>query len=268
VPDAGEDAGSSDAANDAADAAVADGGGGEAGVAQEAGPPLADGGDDAPSDAPAEGAIDAALSGDASDDADAAETGGIRAPPTTIDDAGGNPCGVSANGSVLTSVGGCTPSVLTSGGGTAVGSVVETDDAGKPVFDDAGVAVSTDASTSIVGGTQILVPSKYLCGTVPSGTTSLTINGLKDSYYYTVAVAAVDAVGNEGPLGVQCAQPMQIDDFLGAYYGAGGRAGGGYCSTEGAGAPAGTTGLAFLAAASLAALARKRSRARRGYAQR
>lgn len=105
------------------------------------------------------------------------------------------------------------------------------------------------------------IPTKYLCGTVAATNPTYTITGLKDGYYYTIAVAAVDGAGNVGPLAVTCQEPVQLADFWYQYTASGGQAGGGYCSTaEGVGVPAGTSGLGLLAIASVIAAVRKRRR--------
>ncbi len=86
---------------------------------------------------------------------------------------------------------------------------------------------------------------------------------LKDGFYYNLAVAAVDGVGNVGPLSnVLCGEPVPVADFWRLYYEAGGRAGGGFCAAaaEGVGVPAGTSGLGVLMAASIVAIIRKRRR--------
>jgi MYXO-CTERM domain-containing protein len=117
-------------------------------------------------------------------------------------------------------------------------------------------------STTTGGRAQTVIPTVYRCGQAQAGDTSVTINGLKDGYYYDVALAATDAVGNVGPLSATCGEPLREDDFFNYYWSENGRAGGGYCSTDGAGAPGGTSAFGVLfAAACAAAVRRKRRRA-------
>ena len=61
--------------------------------------------------------------------------------------------------------------------------------------------------------------------------TSFNIIGLTNDVQYEVAVGAVDAVGNVGPLGLaNCATPQVTVGFPENYHNAGGTAGGGFCS--------------------------------------
>jgi hypothetical protein len=106
------------------------------------------------------------------------------------------------------------------------------------------------------------IPSKYLCGTVPVSNPTLNLTGLRDGYFYTIAVAAVDSAGNVGPLAVQCQEPEKLADFWYDYTTAGGQAGGGYCAAaESVGAPAGMSGLGILVVACGVAIVRRRRRA-------
>jgi hypothetical protein len=187
------------------------------------------------------------------------------APSTSIDDAGGNPCGARLNdaGVPSASVGGCAESILKSGGGTTVPRLVPAlDDAGNDLTLPDGAVVYEDGGTTTTGGTMTLgIPSKYLCGTVSPSNATLNVTGLKDGYYYTIAVAAVDSAGNVGPLAVACQEPVQLADFWYRYTSAGGQAGGGYCAAaENVGAPAGMSGLGVLGAACVVALVRRRRR--------
>jgi hypothetical protein len=78
-------------------------------------------------------------------------------------------------------------------------------------------------------------PGKYLCGTATGLTsTSGKVTGLLNGVTYSIGVAAVDSVGNTGPLSlIVCNAPQPIDDFYKLYREAGGRAGGGYCQASG-----------------------------------
>ncbi|MGO8993328.1 MAG: hypothetical protein ACLQVI_08355 [Polyangiaceae bacterium] len=181
------------------------------------------------------------------------------------DDAGGNRCGVTLNDAGIPTSGtaACSgSSVLQPGGGSITTTLVpETDDSGTDVTAADGGIVYVEAGVA-TGGTMTLgIPTKYLCGTVAATNPTYTITGLKDGYYYTIAVAAVDGAGNVGPLAVTCQEPVQLADFWYQYTASGGQAGGGYCSTaEGVGVPAGTSGLGLLAIASVIAAVRKRRR--------
>jgi hypothetical protein len=180
-----------------------------------------------------------------------------------LDDAGGNSCGVPLGEAGVPSYGSCSPgSVLQPGGGTETTTLVaETDDSGVPVTNEAGATVYVEAGV-FTGGTQTLgIPAKNLCGYASPSNPTATITGLRDGYYYTIAVAAVDSAGNVGPLATTCGEPVQLADFWYNYTTAGGQAGGGYCSAaEGVGVPAGTGGLGLLMVASIIAIVRKRRR--------
>ena len=81
--------------------------------------------------------------------------------------------------------------------------------------------------------------------------------------YYNIAVTPrrSTSVGNVGPLSnVPCGEPVPVNDFWKNYYEAGGRAGGGFCSADGVGVPAGTSGLGLLMLASMIGIVRKRRR--------
>ncbi len=132
-----------------------------------------------------------------------------------------------------------------------------------------GGTVSTDSGTAGTTGTtcltgSLLVPGKvppesYECGTVNTvSATSGTARGLTDYVRYGVGVAAVDHVGNVGPLSsVACATPQPVDDFFELYSRAGGKGGGGFCSLS-ARRTAGSL-VAVLAVGGLALLRRRRA---------
>lgn len=113
-------------------------------------------------------------------------------------------------------------------------------------------------STLIVGGTY--GPSGHECGratgnTATEGRTSTLKNGVE----YSVAVAAIDNVGNVGRISApQCLAPAQIEDFYGVYVRSGGQAGGGWCQTSAPG-----TGSAALSLGALAAVVALRAARRR-----
>jgi hypothetical protein len=72
----------------------------------------------------------------------------------------------------------------------------------------------------------------YKCGSsTGKQATSGTVGGLVNSVEYTVAVAGVDSVRNQGVLSGQgCGTPEEITDFFELYKEAGGHGGGGLCS--------------------------------------
>jgi MYXO-CTERM domain-containing protein len=79
---------------------------------------------------------------------------------------------------------------------------------------------------------------------------------------YVVAVVAIDAVENYGPISnIACAAPEEVTDFFDAYTAAGGKGGGGLCSCSLVGGPA-ESSLALLMLFALGmSLARRRGRA-------
>ena len=91
---------------------------------------------------------------------------------------------------------------------------------------------SNCAATVLVAGG--IPPSAYRCGSASSTTaTSGTLSGLTNFTTYTVGVAAVDVLGNPGPLSeLVCGSPEPVDDFFETYRRAGGQGGGGYCSIQ------------------------------------
>lgn len=227
-----------------------------------------------PSDAStADGSSDSGASLDATASASDASS-------AILDDAGGNYCGTVLSDSGIPSPGGCSSSnVLTPGtGGTP--TIIGYDEAGAPIYGDGGTTtVTTEAGTTFsAGGTMKLIPSQYLCGQGSATSTQILVKQLQDGKFYNVAVAAVDGVGNVGPLSnVACGEPIPVTDFWDRYRQANGSAGG-FCSVpRGVGAPpvvipasgsgvadfslpAGTSGLATLMFGSMIALVRRRRR--------
>ncbi len=138
-----------------------------------------------------------------------------------------------------------------------------------PVYDDAGNVIDDGGTVSGSGGISG-VPVANVVGA--NGTTTMTISGKSVGAYtisgltngppgYTIAVSAVDGVGNVGPpSGEMCDFPAPVNDFYKTYRLAGGRAGGGFCTLEAVGAPVDLTILALPAAATAIGLARRRRR--------
>ncbi|MCS6899168.1 MAG: hypothetical protein RMJ98_03685 [Myxococcales bacterium] len=93
---------------------------------------------------------------------------------------------------------------------------------------------SSCPSVNLIGGKILKNPEKYLCGSASGlSATKGSVSNLTNFQRYTVAIAAVDGVGNVGPLSpLVCETPQPIDDFYKVYRDAGGRAGGGYCQVN------------------------------------
>ena len=142
----------------------------------------------------------------------------------------------------------CPSKVLVSGGGTATST-------------STGSEAGAMTTTTIVGGVQKAIDHKYLCGSANGGISSgVTITGLQNGVFYTLAVAGTDAFGNNGPLSTPgCKTPQLIDDFWNVYRRDGGGAGGGFCALEGVGIPAGTTVFTVGMLAAMVALVRRRA---------
>lgn len=102
------------------------------------------------------------------------------------------------------------------------------------------------------------------CGGVDNSTaTTGHVKGLVNGHSYSVGVAGVDTVGNLGPLSeVVCQSPEPTEDFYQLYTDAGGTAGGGFCSIQGArgGAHMGISALALLSFVGLASRMRRQAR--------
>jgi hypothetical protein len=90
---------------------------------------------------------------------------------------------------------------------------------------------------------------------------SATISGLTNGTSYAVAVTAQDAFLNNGTISnLVCDTPITLNDFFETYRNDGGQAGGGFCSLENLGAPAGGATFAIVSFATLLALTRRRER--------
>jgi hypothetical protein len=142
-----------------------------------------------------------------------------------------------------------------------------TGDAGAQVAiaGDAAATDSTDASfvaTNVTGTAPSAQALAHLYTTLGDGTaTQYTLKGLKDGYNYTIAIAAVDNLNDNGPLSVPaCAIPSPIDDFWTIYRDSGGLAGGGFCALEGVGVPTGAGIFGIAMAGALLGSVRRRRR--------
>ncbi len=201
------------------------------------------------------GQCEAVLSDGGSIDDGDTTTDGSNTGVSARDDAGGNKCGVPLNDAGVPAPGGCSTSSVLVAGGTG-SDVLE--EGGSVVEDEGGVAGGTMNAALQYGQPT---GAKYLCGYGSASSSSIDVTGLKDGYHYNIAVACVDGNGNVGPLSnVSCAEPVPVADFWRVYTSAGGSAGGGFCSAEGAGVPSGTSGLGALTVAGAAALVRRRRR--------
>jgi hypothetical protein len=211
-----------------------------------------------------DGALDGAGDAIAIEDAGAIDSSGV----VVKDDAGGSPCGVTLNEASIPSPGGCAAStVLIPGGTTAIAGV---DEAGEAIYEEGGTTTTVVDYEGGVAPTGLMnlafqygqpTGMAHLCGQTGGTSTSYNIVGLLDGNYYNVAIAATDAAGNVGPLSnVVCQTPQPISDFWTLYTEAGGGAGGGFCSADGVGVPAGTSGLGVLMVASIVTMVRRRRR--------
>ena len=138
-------------------------------------------------------------------------------------------------------------------------------------------ATTTVATTSTATGSnpdECPLPTTFVSGALPpaiteelpfcgriegadgGNTRELTIGQL-----YVVAVAAIDELGNAGPLSeLACATPEPVDDFFAKYRQAGGEAGGGFCSIEAPRARAWHVAAALACVAAVAGVRRARRR--------
>lgn len=147
--------------------------------------------------------------------------------------------------------------------------------AGDPIPDPAGIdsngtACST-AGFAKVGGTSIVPDeafrAKYGCGSVTGSTGNTIVVGsasdgaLVNGRVYAVTVAATDSFDNLGQIGDgRCQFPEATSDFWREYRGAGGPAGGGFCSVDGGATPAGSFSLVIAATAVAVSSLRRRAK--------
>jgi hypothetical protein len=153
-------------------------------------------------------------------------------------------------------------------------------DASLPVATEAGtVATGDDASDSTAFESDVFVfdtgiatvpitpagiseiPASFQCGTVSGNTASSASITLTNFDHYSFGVAAVDQLGNIGPVGnLTCGTPGPIASFWYDYIKDGGQAGGGYCALEGVGMPAGGACMMLGVGFGAISLARRRRR--------
>jgi hypothetical protein len=108
------------------------------------------------------------------------------------------------------------------------------------------------------------IPASFQCSPFLSGSaTSSAMITLTNFDHYVFGVAAVDQLGNIGPVGnLVCGTPGPIADFWYDYVNDGGQAGGGYCALEGVGMPAGGSCMAIGVGLGAIGFARRRGKAR------
>ncbi len=154
--------------------------------------------------------------------------------------------------------GGTCPSTVLTGGVTGTADAGATTDAAADA--DASSIVSAVVSGYPPTASQLALLALQVDGMSQA---SATIKGLKNGVVYTVAIAAIDGLEDNGPLsGPACSAPSAIVDFYDRYGADGGRGGGGFCAIEGVGLPATTSALALALSTAALALGRRR-RARR-----
>ncbi len=177
----------------------------------------------------------------------------------------GGTAGASSTGGTVSTGGAPAQAGATSTGGTvATGGAVATGSTAG--------ATSTGGSSTAVSGlanpecaTNVLLPGtlpdpKWECGSADATSASGVAKSdlIKNGTIYAVAIAAIDNVGNSGPLSPNiCAAPVPVEDFYEVYRAEGGKGGGGFCSL-GHRPSSATLGLLGLTAA-LALLRRRNS---------
>lgn len=117
-----------------------------------------------------------------------------------------------------------------------------------------------ECATSLREG-ELPPADAIVCGEVEVGSSERgTAANLENSVVYAVAVAAVDELGNPGPLSnIDCEAPEDLDEFFETYRRMGGKGGGGFCAL----APSGFASPWFallVAAGSLGLVLRRASR--------
>jgi hypothetical protein len=186
-----------------------------------------------------------------------------------LDDSGATTTAFDASDTVGLAEAGVTCSEVANSGGAAGAAIPVV----EPGFPSDGKSCASQAFAP-VGGVELVADdalyAKYGCGKTDSSTGNTIrvsdIAGvpLENGRVYAVAVAAIDSFGNLGEISPQiCQYPEETSDFWRDYRGAGGQSGGGFCSIEGPGFPAGSFGVmalvSFVGLASLRRLQRRRS---------
>lgn len=207
------------------------------------------------------GAVDAATV-----NADTGTTTGDEGINTEDGGLAGNQCKKNSLGYVYLGQNSATPDASTPADAADV-------DSSATLVNEAGVVITnptTSDGISLINlsSTVTLCASPFdaLDGSMTSGSTASSANiNLTNYDYYVVGVAAVDTLGNVGPVGtIQCGVPGPLADFWYDYTTVdGGLAGGGFCALDAVGMPAGSAvmglGVGFIAIG----MVRRRRRARR-----
>ncbi len=179
-------------------------------------------------------------------------------------DAGPNACSSpifdsTYNGGFAVTVSAPTPVDAGSEPASSDASSLETD-GGEIVFDSgvSSVPVTPAGISKIPASFQCNGVGILLGNTMASETLTLT-----NFDQYVLGVAAVDELGNVGPVGnVVCGTPGPVAGFWYDYVKDGGQAGGGYCALEGVGMPAGGSGMAIGLGVGAVGLVRRRRKPR------
>lgn len=147
--------------------------------------------------------------------------------------------GGGAGGALATGGGATTGTTAVGPSGAGVGGGAGAGGANAGGASTAAGAVAAACASPLVAGE---VPSaKYRCSDEIAGN-SIPTKPLSRGVEYAIAVAAVDDIGNVGPLSeVQCATPQPVDHFFKLYRSAGGKGGGGFCSAKPIGVGADST---------------------------
>jgi hypothetical protein len=150
---------------------------------------------------------------------------------------------------------------LNAGEGKVIVKWTDSSSSGNPVgyrlFCDPGTVVEGSAGAAGASGESCAsgladeqIPDASLqCGEIAGqSATRATAKDLSNETSYAVGIAAVDSVGNVGPLalGASCVTPREVTDFYEAYVASGGKGGGGFCSF-GVKRPGSLAGLVFVA---------------------
>lgn len=176
----------------------------------------------------ASGSTSGGASGGALGGSGGASAGG--SPSSSGGSDGGLPFAPDPGGTAGTASGGTT-GTGTGGSAAASGTGTTSGGSGSKALPACVVEEPTTCPTSILIPGEV-PDERYLCGSVTGlSSASGIVKDLKNFQVTSVGIAAIDTVGNIGPLSkVVCRAPNPVDDFYKVYREAGGRAGGGYCS--------------------------------------
>jgi hypothetical protein len=106
-----------------------------------------------------------------------------------------------------------------------------TDSSAPTASGGAGTGTLVECVTTLQPG-ELPPADAKVCGRVDIGSADEgTAGGLENSIVYAVGVAAIDELGNPGPLSnIDCQAPEDLDEFFESYRRMGGQGGGGFCS--------------------------------------